>query len=159
MDRESLRPLVEAQMGESRLTVLSEETINAELDDALIGITDDAQVDDVFAKRIAERLKRINGNVTKEAGTQINAYKKAHPKPSVNDEGAKKTTPEGGEGSDAALEELQAQVKALQNSLKEKAAQEAASAVMAEVRNKFNTIFLSHLLNTESHIELVQLYD
>ena len=64
MDRESLRPLVETALGDTKLTVLSAESVNAELDDALVGITDDAQVDDAFAKRVADRLIRMNGNVS-----------------------------------------------------------------------------------------------
>lgn len=151
MDRESLRPLVEAQLGESRLTVLSEETINAELDDALTGITDDAQVDDAYAKRIADRLKRMNGNVAKEAGNQIRDYKSRFSAGGDGGTGAaggggktgKSESAGGGGGSEGSDEiaELKAQISALQTSLNEKAAKEAASAVLAEVREKFVATF------------------
>lgn len=135
MDRESLKPLVEAQLGESRLTVLSEETINAELDDALIGITDDAQVDDAYTKRIAERLKRMNGNVTKEAGFQINEYKKR----SQQDKKPGKVTVDEPEGDDTVLEQMRAQLETMQRRLDEKDAKAANDAVLADVRSRFTS--------------------
>jgi len=151
MDRESLRPLVDAQLGESRLTVLSEETINAELDDALTGITDDAQVDDAYAKRIADRLKRMNGNVAKEAGAQIREYKSrlnagGGGKPGDAGDGGQagksgSSVEGGGSGRSDEIAELKAQISALQTSLSAKAAEEAASAVLAEVREKFAATF------------------
>ena len=135
MERESLKPLVIAQLGESHLTVLSEETINAELDDALEGITDDAQVDDNFTKRIASRLLRMNGNVAKDAGSQINDWKKKHPvqqkKDGVDDDKKddKDKNPE--------YESLMNEINTLKASLKEKADKEANDAVVAKVRAKF----------------------
>lgn len=142
MDRESLRPLVEAQYGESRITVLSDETINAELDDALTGITEDGQADEAFCKRIAQRLLRMNGNVAKEAGTQINDWKKKHPvqqqqqqqKPSGEASGTEDDT-------DPQLKAMQAQIEELKKSLKEKDEKAANDAVVAQVRSKLGEKF------------------
>lgn len=139
MDRESLRPLVEAQYGESRITVLSEETINAELDDALEGITEDSQADEAFCKRIANRLIRLNGNVAKEAGTQINDWKKKHPqqtppKPKPNEHQEE-------DEDDPKIKALKDEVEGLKKSLKEKDEKAANDAVIAQVRNKLAETF------------------
>lgn len=137
MDRESLRPLVEAQLGESRLTVLSEETVNAELDAELEGVTEDSQVDDAFCKRIASRLLRMNGNIAKEAGNQINDWKKKHPQvqppktPPVKDE----------DEDDPKLKALKDEVDSLKQSLDAKNKKEANDKVIADVRKKFNATF------------------
>jgi len=139
MDRESLRPLVEAQYGESRITVLSEETINAELDDALTGITDDAQADEAFCKRIAQRLLRMNGNVAKEAGTQINDWKKKHPQQQQQNQQQQQQQQQ--EEEDPKLKAMQEQIEELKNSLKQKDQKEADSTVIAEVRRKFDAKF------------------
>ena len=62
MEREALLEQVnDALENEGRTLTLSEETINGELDDALEGVTDDAQVDETFVGRIVKRLKRMDG--------------------------------------------------------------------------------------------------
>lgn len=136
MDRESLRPLVEAQFGESRITVLSEETINAELDAELEGITDDSHFDEACCKRIAQRLLRMNGNVAKEAGTQINDWKKKHPTQTPT-----KPDTKPNEEDDPKYKAMQDQINELKNSLKQKDQKEADDKVIAEVRKKFNEKF------------------
>lgn len=138
MDRESLRPLVEAQLGESRLTVLSDETVNAELDAELEGITDDAQVDDAFCRRIASRLLRMNGNIAKEAGNQINDWKKKHPQPTP----PKTPKPDDDDDDDdPKLKALKGEVESLKQSLATKNKKEADDKVIADVRKKFNAMF------------------
>lgn len=136
MDRESLKPLVEAQLGESRLTVLSEETINAELDDALTGITDDAQVDDAYVTRIAERLKRMNGNVAKEAGVQITEYKKRNPRVEKPKEETKPTLVDD---EKAELLQLRTEISDMKKRLEERDAKAANDAVLADVRSRFTS--------------------
>ena len=149
MDRESLRPLVEAQYGESRITVLSEETINAELDEALEGITEDSQADEAFCKRIANRLIRMNGNVAKEAGTQINDWKKKHPvqtppKPKPNEHQEE-------DEDDPKLKALKDEIDGLKKSLKEKDEKAANDAVIAQVRNKLNETFKEGKITPNSY--------
>ena len=137
MDRESLRPLVEAQYGESRITVLSEETINAELDAELEGITDDSHFDEACCKRIAQRLLRMNGNVAKEAGNQINDWKKKHPQPQI----PPKTPPKVEDEDDPKLKAMKDEIDELKKSLKAKDQKEADERIIAEVRQKFNAKF------------------
>ena len=146
MDRESLRPLVEAQYGESRITVLSEETINAELDAELEGITDDSHFDEACCKRIAQRLLRMNGNVAKEAGTQINDWKKKHPTQTPLKPDTKPT-----EEDDPKYKAMQDQINELKNSLKQKDQKEADDKIIAEVRKKFNEKFKESKIEVKNY--------
>lgn len=148
MDRESLRPLVEAQYGESRITVLSEETINAELDAELEGITDDSHFDEACCKRIAQRLLRMNGNVAKEAGNQITDWKKKHPqqqppKPNQQQQQQGDDNPE--------LKAMKDEIAELKKSLKEKDEKAANDAVIAQVRNKLNETFKEGKITPNSY--------
>jgi len=148
MDRESLRPLVEAQYGESRITVLSEETINAELDAELEGITDDSHFDEACCKRIAQRLLRMNGNVAKEAGNQITDWKKKHPqqqppKPNQQQQQQDDDNPE--------LKAMKDEIAELKKSLKEKDEKAANDAVIAQVRNKLNETFKEGKITPNSY--------
>lgn len=148
MDRESLRPLVEAQYGESRITVLSEETINAELDAELEGITDDSHFDEACCRRIAQRLLRMNGNVAKEAGNQITDWKKKHPqqqppKPNQQQQQQDDDNPE--------LKAMKDEIAELKKSLKEKDEKAANDAVIAQVRNKLNETFKEGKITPNSY--------
>lgn len=148
MDRESLRPLVEAQYGESRITVLSEETINAELDAELEGITDDSHFDEACCKRIAQRLLRMNGNVAKEAGNQITDWKKKHPTPQV----PPKTPPKVEEDEDdPKLKAMRDEIDELKKSLKQKDQKEADDKIIAEVRSKFNAKFKESKIDVKNY--------
>lgn len=148
MDRESLRRLVEAQYGESRITVLSEETINAELDAELEGITDDSHFDEACCKRIAQRLLRMNGNVAKEAGNQITDWKNKHPqqqppKPNQQQQQQDDDNPE--------LKAMKDEIAELKKSLKEKDEKTANDAVIAQVRNKLNETFKEGKITPNSY--------
>lgn len=138
MDRESLRPLVEAQLGESRLTVLSQESVDAELDDALVGITDDNQVDDAFAKRIASRLIRMNGNIAKDAGNQISEWKKRH---SDKNPSPKEEKKEGKEEQDTVTQAILDRLKALEEGNRVREAKAANDAVVAQVKEGLSSLF------------------
>jgi hypothetical protein len=140
MDRESLRPLVDAQYGESRITVLSEETINAELDAELEGITDDSHFDEACCKRIAQRLLRMNGNVAKEAGTQINDWKKKHPVQHQQQQQQQQQQSQE-DDDDPKMKAMRDEIDALKKSLKEKDEKAANDAVIAQVRSKLVATF------------------
>ena len=103
MEREELLgQVIDALESEGRTLTLSEETINGELDDALEGVTDDAQVDETFVGRIVKRLKRMDGQLHKDVSTQVKAYKKAHPAPKTTQTSG---TPKNGEGEGNGVED------------------------------------------------------
>lgn len=139
MDRESLRPLVDTALGTTKLTVLSAESINAELDDALVGITDDAQVDDVFVQRIANRLVRMNGNVAKEAGNQINDWKKRHPAPKQTP--PKKEEEEEEHETSPEMKVLLDRIEKLEEGNRIREAKAANDAVVAQVKDALASKF------------------
>lgn len=147
MDRESLRPLVEAQYGESRITVLSEETINAELDAELEGVTDDSHFDEACCKRIAQRLLRMNGNVAKEAGNQITDWKKKHPQ----QQPPKPNQQQQQDDDNPELKAMKDEIAELKKSLKEKDEKAANDAVIAQVRNKLNETFKEGKITPNSY--------
>ncbi len=61
MEREELLGLVNAELGDNRLT-LSERTINEELDDVLGDFGDDQEANTAMVARVANRLRRMDGN-------------------------------------------------------------------------------------------------
>lgn len=83
MEREELLGLVNGELGSTQLT-LSERTINEELDDVLGDFGEDEATNAALVTRIANRLKRMDGNLHADVSKQVNDYKKKNtdkPKP------------------------------------------------------------------------------
>ena len=148
MEREELLGQVnDALESEGRTLTLSEETINGELDDALEGVTDDAQVDETFVGRIVKRLKRMDGQLHKDVSTQVKAYKKAHPAPKTTQTSG---TPKNGEGEGNGVEDddepawakkLNARLDAMEQSQKTAKETEAKNATLKEVKQGLKATF------------------
>lgn len=81
MEREELLNLVNAELGENRLT-LSERTINEELDDVLGDFGDDEAANTAIVSRVASRLKRMDGNLHADVSAEVKRYRERN-KPSV----------------------------------------------------------------------------
>lgn len=84
MEREELLTRINEQLGSTKLS-LSERTVNGVLDDALSGVTDDAQVTDEFVSKKASFLKLLDGQVHSDVSKEVEAYKSNFKKP-VSDE-------------------------------------------------------------------------
>lgn len=148
MEREELLGQVnDALESEGRTLTLSEETINGELDDALEGVTDDAQVDETFVGRIVKRLKRMDGQLHKDVSTQVKAYKKAHPAPKTTQTSV---APKNGEGEGNGVEDddepawakkLNARLDAMEQSQKAAKETEAKNATLKEVKQGLKATF------------------
>lgn len=83
MEREELLGLVNAELGDTQLT-LSERTINEELDDSLADFGDDEEANKGIVTKIASRLRRMDGNLHSDVSKQVEDYKKNYkptPKP------------------------------------------------------------------------------
>lgn len=93
MDREELKTKINAALGSTKLT-LSERTINDFLDDALVGITDDAAINDDFVTRKANMLKSIDGNLHSDVSEQVKKYKETVNPAPVSEEPKKQETVE-----------------------------------------------------------------
>ena len=76
MEREELLELVQKELGDTQLT-LSERTINGELDDSLSDFGDDADANAKAVTRIANRLKRLDGQLHADVAEQVSVYKKS----------------------------------------------------------------------------------
>lgn len=75
MEREELLEQVNAELGDTHLT-LSERTINEELDDVLADFGEDEETNKKMVARIANRLKRMDGNLHADVSQQVKDYKK-----------------------------------------------------------------------------------
>lgn len=75
MTREELLALVNKELGSTKLTI-SEKTINEELDDVLEDFGEDEAVNAKLVTKVANRLKRMDGNLHSDVSQQVKEYKK-----------------------------------------------------------------------------------
>lgn len=75
MTREELLILVNKELGSSKLTI-SEKTINEELDDVLEDFGEDEALNAKLVTKVANRLKRMDGNLHSDVSQQVKEYKK-----------------------------------------------------------------------------------
>lgn len=144
MEREELLGLVNAELGETQLT-LSERTINEELDDSLADFGDDEEVNKGIVTRIANRLKRMDGNLHSDVSTQVEAYKKNYkptPKPAPK--------PKPAEEESEALKEMRAELAALKAESEARKKGEARENVLKEVRKGLEAKFDKAGMKTNS---------
>lgn len=93
MEREELLQNVqdEIEAGGKKLSPsISEETINAELDDELENIGEDEEANKKVISRIAKRLLRIDGNIHSNVSREVNEYKSQTHTQKTNDDDGKK---------------------------------------------------------------------
>ena len=74
MNREELRELVTKKLGSTQLK-LSERTINEELDDVLGDFGNDEEANAKLVERVANRLKRMDGNLHADVSKEVKEYK------------------------------------------------------------------------------------
>lgn len=74
MEREELKELVNKSLGSTQLK-LSERTINEELDDVLGDFGDDEGTNAKLVERVANRLKRMDGNLHADVSKEVKEYK------------------------------------------------------------------------------------
>lgn len=140
MEREELSGLVSEELGDVTLT-LSEQTINEELDDELENFGDDAEANSKLVTKIANRLKRLDGNLHKDVSTQVSEYKKQVAKRGT--QSAKRAVRGSGEEDEQAkaVRELREEIEALKTANAERRTAEARKAVLKDVekglRDKF----------------------
>ena len=71
MTREELLDLVNEKVDTSKFKSLSQKTINEELDDLLEDFGDDESANDKIVTKLANRLKRMDGNLHKNVSDEI----------------------------------------------------------------------------------------
>lgn len=134
MTREELLALVNKEVDTTKFKELSQKTINEELDDVLEDFGDDEEANSKLVTKLANRLKRINGNLHKNISDEV--------KKSKEEAERKKKEEEGKTGSDDKYNELLKEIKALKEANAErdkKAARKATiESVKAGLKDKFD---------------------
>lgn len=158
MEREELlqevQGVIEAD-GKKLSPSISEETINAELDDELENIGDDEESNKKVFGRIARRLLRIDGNIHSNVSREVKEYKerrKAKPAESANPSEA--APAEGAEESETLklLKSLSQRIDDIEASRKNKAAADAKDAAVEAVKDGLRTLFKDAKVEVNEYI-------
>lgn len=140
MTREELLKLVNEKEDTSKFTSLSQRTINDELDDVLDEMGDDAEANDRIVTKLANRLKRMDGNLHKNVSDEIKKSKEESERKRQEEE-ARKREKEGGNPDDK-YDKLLAKLEAIEKANAErdkKAAKEAAlESIKTGMKSKFD---------------------
>ena len=146
MEREELLQEVKGVIesdGKQLSRSISEETINAELDDELENIGDDAEANKKVYSRIAKRLLRMDGNIHSNVSREVKEYKeKAAKTPKPNE---KKPQGNGNEGEESEelklLKSLTERLDNIEKSRKDSAVKAAKDAAVDSVKKGLRAKF------------------
>lgn len=143
MTREELLKLVNEKEDTSKFTSLSQRTINDELDDMLDEMGDDAEANDRIVTKLANRLKRMDGNLHKNVSDEIKKSKEESERKRQEEENRKREKEGGGGGNhDDKYDKLLAKLEAIEKANAErdkKAAKEAAlESIKTGMKSKFD---------------------
>lgn len=143
MTREELLALVNKEVDTTKFKELSQKTINEELDDVLEDFGDDEEANSKLVTKLANRLKRINGNLHKNISDEVKKSKEeAERKKKEEEEGRKRREADKGDDPDNKYNELLKEIKALKEANAErdkKAARKATiESVKAGLKDKFD---------------------
>jgi len=90
MTREELLELVNGKVDTTKFGSLSQKTINEELDDVLEDFGDDEDANDRIVTKLANRLKRMDGNLHKNVSSEIKKAKEGAERKKKEEEEARK---------------------------------------------------------------------
>lgn len=143
MNKEELLKLVNEKEDTSKFTSLSQKTINEELDDVLEDFGDDEAANAKLVTKLANRLKRMDGNLHKNVSDEIKKSKEEaeRKKKEEEEERKRKEATKNGDPDDK-YNELLKEIKALKEANAErdkKAARKATiESVKAGLKDKFD---------------------
>ena len=144
MTKEELLSLVNKEVDTTKFKSLSQKTINEELDDVLEDFGDDEAANAKLVTKLANRLKRMDGNLHKNVSDEIKKSKEEaeRKKREEEEERKRKEEEEGKTGSGDKYNELLKEIKALKEANAErdkKAARKATiESVKAGLKDKFD---------------------
>lgn len=143
MTREELLALVNKEVDTTKFKELSQKTIDEELDDVLEDFGDDEEANSKLVTKLANRLKRINGNLHKNISDEVKKSKEeAERKKKEEEEERKRKEAAKNDDSDDKYNELLKEIKALKEANAErdkKAARKATiESVKAGLKDKFD---------------------
>lgn len=143
MTREELLALVNKEVDTTKFKELSQKTIDEELDDVLEDFGDDEEANSKLVTKLANRLKRINGNLHKNISDEVKKSKEeAERKKKEEEEEHKRKEAGKDDDPDDKYNELLKEIKALKEANAErdkKAARKATiESVKAGLKDKFD---------------------
>ena len=143
MTREELLALVNKEVDTTKFKELSQKTIDEELDDVLEDFGDDEEANSKLVTKLANRLKRINGNLHKNISDEVKKSKEeAERKKKEEEEERKRKEADKNDDPDDKYNELLKEIKALKEANAErdkKAARKATiESVKAGLKDKFD---------------------
>lgn len=143
MEREELRTRINDALGSTKLA-LSERTINDFLDDALVGITDDAVTDDFITRKV-NMLKSLDGNLHSDVSVEVQRYKdnmtkpEPEPKPEPKSVEPAKEPDDGGVSKE--LEELKKRLQSFEDDRKKADEEKKREKELRELKEAFTAHF------------------
>ena len=143
MTKEELLSLVNKEVDTTKFKSLSQKTINEELDDVLEDFGDDEAANAKLVTKLANRLKRMDGNLHKNVSDEIKKSKEeAERKKREEEEERKRKEAAKNDDPDDKYNELLKEIKALKEANAErdkKAARKATiESVKAGLKDKFD---------------------
>lgn len=143
MTREELLALVNKEVDTTKFKELSQKTINEELDDVLEDFGDDEAANAKLVTKLANRLKRINGNLHKNISDEVKKSKEeAERRKKEEEEERKRKEADKDDDPGDKYNELLKEIKALKEANAErdkKAARKATiESVKAGLKDKFD---------------------
>ena len=143
MTREELLELTNKEVDTTKFKSLSQKTINEELDDVLEDFGDDEEVNSKLVTKLANRLKRMDGNLHKNVSDEIKKSKedaerkkKEEEEERKRKEAVKEDNPE--DKYSKLLEKLEALEKANAERDKKAARKATIESVKAGLKDKFD---------------------
>lgn len=157
MEREELlqevQGVIEAD-GKQLSPSISEETINAELDDELENIGEDAEANKKVYSRIAKRLLRMDGNIHSNVSREVKDYKAKNPYRQVEKKEDKGGKGEGGEESETLklLKSLTERIEGIEKSRQDKADADAKNAAVEAIKKGLRAKFKEAKIEVNEYI-------
>lgn len=137
MTREELLELVNGKVDTTKFKSLSKKTINEEIDDVLEDFGDDESMNDKIVTKLANRLKRMDGNLHKNVSDEIKKSREEAERKAKEEKEAKEKEEEGKEHnseSDELIKKLTDRLDAMEKANKERDTRAAKQAVMDAVK-------------------------
>lgn len=140
MTREELLALVNKEVDTTKFKELSQKTINEELDDVLEDFGDDEDANSKLVTKLANRLKRINGNLHKNISDEVKKSKEEaeRKKKEEEEERKRKEANKDDDKYSKLLEKLEALEKANAERDKKAARKATIESVKAGLKDKFD---------------------
>lgn len=143
MTREELLALVNKEVDTTKFKELSQKTIDEELDDVLEDFGDDEEANSKLVTKLANRLKRINGNLHKNISDEVKKSKEeAERKKKEEEEERKRKEAKKGDDPDDKYSKLLEKLEALEKANAERDKKAARKAtieyVKAGLKDKFD---------------------